>query len=175
MSTSTFSKLWEESKIQHRTDAEALANEFVKDFEKTWSLLLRPFFYAALFVPSFRRQFVIERNVIRGELKKIVVEYVPQIRIELTQWEEGFNQWEKENSGPSLCGSDSASSKERRGKENAKRISAEMITKIGVILKYDRHFHPIEDPSKMVMNPYPGYLTTERAINYCDYLMQVFG
>lgn len=178
MSASTFSRLWEESKAQHHADTEARASEFRKDFEKTWSLFRRPLFYVMLIsfvIPSLRHRFAVERNAVRGELKKIVAEYVPQIRTELTRWEDGFNQWETENSETSLCGSVSARRKESEGRENAKRLSIEMIVRIGAIPQYDWHFHPIENPAKMVANPYPGYLTSERARNYVTTLFQVFG
>ena len=178
MSIGTFNGLWEESKANHRANAEARANEFRKDFEKTWSLFRRPFFYLILpllAVPTFRRRFIVERETVRKEIKMIVVEYAPQIRTELKRFEDGFNQWEKENSGPSRCGSESASDKERSGRENAERLSTEMLDKISAISKYDWHFHPIDNPRKMVQNPYPGYLTCERAQNYCDHLIRVFG
>lgn len=177
MSTSTFSRLWEESKAQHHADADARASEFRKAFEKTWSLLRRPFFYLMLipFIFSpFRRRFTAKRKAIRAELTKIVAEYVPQIRAELVRWEDGFNQWEAENSSPSLCGSGNALCKEKEGKEQARKLSAEMLEKINAIPQYDWHFHPIENPAKMVENPYPGFLTSERARNYCDCLVRAF-
>jgi len=176
MSTSTFSRLLEQSKAQHRADTGASANKFQRDFEKTWSLFRRPLYMVLLSIaiPSFRRRFAAERDTVRGELKKIVAEYAPQIRIELTRWEDGFNQWEAENSGSSLCGSGSASRKESEGRKNASRLSTEMIEKISAIPQYEWHFHSIKNPAKMVANPYPGYLTSEHAQNYCDYLVQVF-
>lgn len=178
MSFRTLSTLWEESKAQHHADAEVRASEFRKAFEKTWSLLRRPLFYAMLILlvfPPFRRRFTVERNAVRTKLAKIVAEYAPQIRAELVRWEDGFNQWEEENSGPSLCGSGSAFRKEKEGRDRARQLSAEMLEKIGAIPQYDWHFHPIENPAKMVENPYPGFLTSERARNYCDCLVRAFG
>jgi hypothetical protein len=177
-SIAIINRLWEESKFLHRSNARARANDFRKDFEKTWSLFQKPLFVVVLFsfiIPFCRRRFIQERNVVRNELKKIVVEYIPQIREWLVQWEDGFDQWEHENAGPDMCGSCNALRREKEGRDNANRLSEEMIAKIGAIPRYNWHFHLIDDPTTMVTNPYPGFLTAERALNYCDFLMQVFG
>lgn len=170
--------LWEESKMLHRAGCRARANEFQKTFEKTWSLLRIPFFYILLFrliFPSFRRRFTNERNAVRAEIAKIVAEYAPQIRDALVMWEDSFRQWERENAGPSLCGSEDAFRKEEEARKQARKLSAEMLDRIGAIPKYGWHFHPVENPAKMVENPYPGFLSTERGQNYCDSLIQAFG
>lgn len=161
MSINVFNKIWEQSKAIHRADAESRVDDFQKIEKKCFFL-------------SFRRQFIIERKTVQSEIKKIVAEYVPQIRTWLVQWEDGFNQWEHENSGPSLCGSRSAIQREKEGRDNAERLSSEMIEKISAIPKYNRHFYPIENLADMVENPYPGYLTSERAQNYCNHLLQIF-
>ena len=175
MSTETSERLWKESKAELRAAVEAREKEFQKNFEKKW-YLCRPLFYKLLsfVIPSLHRRFVAERNTIRAAAKKIMAEYALQVRAEITQWQDGFNQWEEENSGPSLCGSGSAIRKERKGRDNAIRLSAEMITMVTAIPRYDWHYHPIEDPTDMVENSYPGYLTSERARNYCEYLLQAF-
>lgn len=169
-------RLWEESKAQHHANTVARASEFRKDFEKTWSLLRKPLFYLLLIsfvIPSLRRRFSTERQNVRNALKMIVAEYMPRIITDLERWEEGFNQWECENSGPSLCGSDSAICKESEGRVNAKRLSTEMITRINAIPHYDWHFHRVENPVKMVVCPYPGYFSSERARNYCKHLVHI--
>ncbi len=170
--------LWEESKMLHRAGCRARANEFRKTFEKTWSLLRISFFYILLFpliFPSFRRKFTAERNAIRAEIAKIVAQYAPMIRDELVRWEDNFRQWERENAAPLLCGSKEAFRKEEEARKQARRLSAEMLEKIGAIPKYGFHFHPVENPAKMVENPYPGFLSTERGQNYCESLIQAFG
>jgi hypothetical protein len=165
----TFNKLWEESKAQHRANARHRAYTFRRNFEKKWIMMI------LLIIPPLRRYFVAERDSIRVELQRIVATYVPQIQTEIMRQEEGFNQWERENSGPSLCGSASASRKESEARKKAKQLALEMQEKINAIPKYDMYFYPIENPTKMVSNPYPGYMTTERARNYCEHLVKVFG
>lgn len=177
MSLKAVATLWEQSKVDHQNDADALANKYRMSFEKRWSLLLIPFFYIKLIsfiIPSLRRKFIAERNNVRAQIVKIVAEFAPQIRDGLSLMEEGFNQWEAENAGPSLCGSGSASEKESRGRKQAKEQSVKLLEKIAAIPQYEWHFHPLENPYKMVSNPYPGYLTTERGQNYCNKLIQVF-
>ncbi len=173
----SFASCWEESKLEHHANMAARANKFRKNFEKTWSLLLRPSFYVKLLtfvIPVFRQRFVAERNTVRNELKKIIGEYVPQIRIALVQWEDGFNQWETENRRTRISGSRNAYDKEREGQENATRLSNEMLEKIDIISNYSWHFHWVESPAEMTENPWPGCLSSERARNYCDYLVQKF-
>lgn len=147
-------------------------------FSKTWSLLRIPSFYVKVFtfiVPSSFRHFVVERKAVQSELKKIVSEYAPQIRTELKRWEDGFNLWEEENAGPARMGSKYATSMEEAGRRMAVSLSAEMVKKINAIPNIEWHFHPITEPSDLVENPYPGYLTSQRAQRYCDLLIQTFG
>lgn len=177
MSFSTFNALWEESKAAHHADSEARASEFRNVFEKTWSLLWRPFFYVMIpliLFPQFRRRFTAERSAVRAKIARIVAEYVPKIRAELVCWEEGFIQWEAENRATSPCGRSESLRKENGGRDRAKKLSAEMLELIGAIPQYNWHFHPIENPAMMVENPYPGFLTSQRARNYCDCLVQAF-
>ncbi len=178
MSSHTIDAIWEQSKAQHRADAEAREGMFRRKFEKTWSLLLTPSLYLRLpllIVPAYRRWFMSERQAVLEAIKVIVTEYVPQIRGALVRWEQGFNRWEEENAGPSRCGSAEATSAETAGRDAAKRLSQVMLEKLGAIPNYKWHFHMIDDPAKMVENPYPGYLTSVRAHNYCDHLVSIFG
>lgn len=173
----SFASRWEESVLEHHADIAARVNKFRKNLEKTWGLLLQPSCYVklcALAIPVFRRRFIAERNMVRNELKSIISEYMPQIRVALAQWEDGFNQWEIENRRTRISGSQSASNNEREGQENAIRLSNEMITKLDAIPNYYRHFHWVESPAEMTENPWPGCFSSERARNYCDYLVQKF-
>ena len=160
--TTVFDRLWAESKVAHQAEGRATAHKFRRGFQK-----LSP---RALLQSRARA----ERNKIRKAANGIVAEYAPQIIAALDMWEEGFNQWEAENGGPSRAGSASASRKEEEGSKSAGDLSSMMIGKLWCIRGYDRYFRLIESPARMAYNPYPGYISMDKARNYCEYLMQAF-
>lgn len=163
-----FAGLWEQAKAQHRAEVGARATQFRSEFQKKtlW-------FYLSLLLPYFFRQYIAEREVVRITAARIVAQYMPQIRAGLVQLQSGFDRWERENRCFG-CGTGDAIREEDEGRELAWRLSDEMLQKIGAIPSYGMYFQMVENPHKMVENPYPGYLSTQRARNYCDALMKAF-
>lgn len=157
-----------------REDVRKRENKFQKDFDKTWEFCLSLMFYIRFFIPKMKRKFLIERNRTRLKVKRILAEYIPRIKKQLSLREELFYKWEEENSGPNLCASETTSDAEAYAKRNLKDLSQEMILKISSLPHYDRYFRPVCNPADMVENPYLGYLSIKRAQNYCDYLLEHF-
>jgi len=160
--TTVFDRLWAESKIAHIAHARATAHKFPRRLQK--------FSLAALFVEENRE----ERAKIRSRANGVLEQYVPQILSAIDLWEEGFDQWEEENSGSSRCGTPNALQKQDEGMESTHDLSAMMIGKLWSIRGYGRYFHLIESPARMVHSLYPGRISTEKARNYCEFLLQVF-
>jgi hypothetical protein len=67
-----------------------------------------------------------------------------------------------------------AEKKETAALMNARKLSAEMMEKIGVIPHFDRYYS-INNPAKMAKHYYEFGPCTNEAISYCAHLIKVFG
>ena len=108
-----------------------------------------------------------ERDKISEQVSELVTEFVPRIIEQLIKRQQHFDQWETDNKGPELCGNPADIKSEKTAREQIKSLSNRLLDGITEIKNYSGYFYPIEDPSDMIENPYPGFLSTERALNYC--------
>jgi hypothetical protein len=112
-------------------------------------------------------------SLVRKQLSTILSEYLPLIRQQVFDIETYFNQWEEEN-GSYGIGSRHAAVCEGHAKSEAKRLSEEMLVKISAIRGYKYFYQMPLNPRRLVSNPYPGYLSSEHAVSYCDFLMRTY-
>ncbi len=165
-----FSKLWEESKQVHHKGVEKRSTEFRNEFRK-WQFFMQ---LVGIIFPFVFKKYCAARQPTQKAVNNIVQDFGPKILTALQDREYWFNQWEEENSGPGLSASSDTSVNESKSLKVMVKLCDQFAEELNVVKGYSGWFHPIENPRKLIENPYPGYLSTLRARNYVKHLMRRF-
>lgn len=165
-----FETMWEESKRDHQKDVEKRSKEFRSDFRK-WQLFMQ---LVSVVLPFLFRRWYDARRPTQKIVNNIVQDFGPKILAALQDREYWFNLWEEENSGPGLSAGQNTYSNESRSVTTLVKLCDQFMDELKAVKGYKRWFHPIENPRKLIENPYPGYLSTLRARNYVKHLMRKF-
>ncbi len=163
-------KTWEESKTAHKKDVDDRVYLYLRDFRK-WRIFMM---ILHLVYPRLHLKLYTKRARIRRRVHRILMYYIPLIEDQLELKLEVFNLWEEENNGPELSASIVTMLREADVNDDLRRLTTSMLSEIETIVDYDKWFHSIPDPRRLIENPYPGYLDIKRALNYCGSLLWSF-
>lgn len=162
--------LWEESKAEHRKDVAERLYKYGGNVRK-WQILMLILY---LICPKFYLKLYKKRIKVRRKAYCVLLSYMPLIKDQIRLKSKFFNIYEEENSAPNLCASFVAMSGENDANDAIEKLVIKMTLELIKIPEYNKWFYSIQDPRELIENPYPGYIDTRRACNYCDHLLQSF-
>ena len=126
-----------------------------------------------IFLPTVHLKFYRQRARARRKAFKILDCNLLFIKQQLWAKAENFRKWERENSDPELCASESTIQTEKQIDILIDETVSEMMDEL-YETGYTMWFYHVEDPRIFIENPYPGYLDVRRACNYCQHVIDSF-